>query len=248
MSYAIEVFSNEWWINNAVSISIMGLLLYTGNRLKTDKDYLSKLTLFIGVFFILRLFWNQWYQYHIGQWDTEWSLPLQLCSFSSMLSGILPLLIYFNINKRTKQIVFEFLFYWSVGAVYAFLTPQYTHGTEGLIYYDYYVSHGGIVFVALFCITCHGFKVSRHSWFKVFAYSQILLLFIHGINRYIGGKANYFYTVEPPIADNPLVMGEFPFHIIMLDIFALCHFFLFYVIFSYYRKSQIEVIDETVKA
>ena len=247
MSYAIEVFSNEWWVNNVVSFFIISLLLVIAGKIKNNKEYLSKYTLVIGVFFILRLLWNQWYQNYLGQWDTEWSLPIQMCSFSSLLSGILPLLIYFNVSKKVQQVVFHFLFYWSVGAAYAFLTPQYTHGTQGFIYYDYYVSHGGILFVVLFCIKYYAFSPKKHSWLKVFCYSQILLLFIHGVNRYIGGKANYFYTVEPPIADNPLVMGEFPFHIIMLDIFALCHFFLFYIIFRYYRKPQIEEYEESVK-
>ena len=247
MSYAIEVFSNEWWINNIVSISIIFLLLYIGNKIKHNKSYLSTYTISIGVFLIVRLFWNQWYQSYLGQWDLEWSLPIQLCSFSSMLSGILPLLIFFNINQKTKQLIFEFLFYWSVGALYSFLTPQYTHGIQGFIYYDYYISHGGIMFVTLFCIFCYNFKVSKHSWLKIFAYSQILLLFIHFINRMIGGKANYFYTVYPPIADNPLVMGEFPFHIIMLDIFALCHFYLFYIVLRYFTKRETSIIKETVK-
>ena len=241
MSYVIDVFSNEWWINNIISISCMVLFLYIGIKIKHNKDYLSKYTLFIGIFFIFRLFCNQWYQYHLGQWDTEWSLPIQLCSFSSILSGILPLLIFFKINDKAKQLVFEFLFYWSVGAVYSFLTPQYTHGIQGFIYYDYYISHGGIMFVTLLCILCYGFRVSKHSWFKIFAYSQILLLFIHGVNRYIGGTANYFYTVKPPIADNPLIMGEFPFHIIMLDIFALCHFFLFYILLKLFTKERLSI-------
>ena len=247
MSYAIEVFSNEWWINNVVSFFVISLLLLIAGKIKDNKEYLSKYTLVIGMFFILRLLWNQWYQNYLGQWDTEWSLPIQMCSFSSLLSGILPLLIYFNVSKKVQQVVFHFLFYWSVGAAYAFLTPQYTHGTQGFIYYDYYVSHGGILFVVLFCIKYYAFSPKKHSWLKVFCYSQILLLFIHGVNRYIGGKANYFYTVVPPIADNPLVMGEFPFHIIMLDIFALCHFFLFYIIFRYYRKPQIKEYEKSVK-
>jgi len=248
VSYPIEVFSNEWWINNSVSIFFISLLLFIAEKNKNNKEYLSKYTLIIGVFFILRLLWNQWYQNYLGQWDTEWSLPIQMCSFSSLLSGILPLVIYFNVNKKIQQVVFHFLFYWSIGALYSLLTPQYTHGTQGFIYYDYYVSHGGILFVVLFCIKYYGFSPRKYSWLKVFSYSQILLLFIHGVNRFIGGKANYFYTVEPPIADNLFVMGEFPFHIIMLDIFALCHFFLFYVLFSYYRKPQIEVSEETMNA
>ena len=44
MSYAIEVFSNEWWINNIVSIFFISLLLFIASKVKDIKDYLSKYT------------------------------------------------------------------------------------------------------------------------------------------------------------------------------------------------------------
>ena len=235
--YAITVLSNEWWINNIIAFFFISLFLFIGIKIKHNKSLISKYTLFIGVFLILRLLWNQWYQYIHGHWSIEWSLPIQMCSFSAMLSGIIPLFIYFNVNDKLKRLLFEFIFYWGVGALYALLTPQYTHGIYGFIYQDYYVSHGGIIFVILYCIFVYDYKPREYSWFKIFAYSQVVLFIIHFINRSIGGVANYFYTVIPPIADNPFVMGEFPMHIIMLDIFALMHFFLFYIIFRYLKKS-----------
>ena len=72
------------------------------------------------------------------------------------------------------------------------------------------------------------YKLTKNSWLKIFLYSQLLLIAIHLINTFIGGQANYFYTVEPTIADNPLVIGQYPMHIILLDIFALIHFYIFY--------------------
>ena len=243
MSYAIDVFSNEWWRNTLICFVCMYSVLYVGKKLKVNKKHLSIYTLFVGVILLLRLFWNQWYQSYLGQWDVQWSLPLQMCSFSSMLSGIIPIMIFFNINKKLQNFLFHFLFYWSVGALYGLLTPQFTLGTQRFLYLDFYISHAGIVFVALFCIMSHDFKIEKNSWIKFFAFSQIVLLIIHSINRFIGGKANYFYTVFPPTADNPLVMGEFPFHIIMLDLFALVHFFLFYKAFNFFRNRQSANLD-----
>ena len=235
--YAVPILSNEWWINNIVTSFFIFVFLFIGIKFKNNKSFISKYTLFIGLFFITRLLWNQWYQNLYGQWNPEWSLPIQMCSFSAMLSGIIPILIYFNINDKVKRLLFEFMFYWGIGAVYALLTPQYTHGTYGFIYQDYYISHGGIIFVILFCIFVHDFKPREYSWLKIFGYSQIVLLIIHFINRSIGGIANYFYTIKPPIVDNPFVMGQFPFHIIMLDIFALFHFSLLYFLFKSLKRS-----------
>tara|TARA_Y100000994_G_C15684205_1_gene438993 strand:- start:1265 stop:1744 length:480 start_codon:yes stop_codon:yes gene_type:complete len=151
-----------------------------------------------------------------------------MCSFSSLLSGILPFLENTKVPKKYKQILFEFLFYFSIGAFYGILTPVYTAGNEGLIYYEYYVSHGGIVFTVVYFLFILKYKLTKNSWLKIFLYSQLLLIVIHLINTFIGGQANYFYTVEPPIADNPLVIGQYPMHIILLDLFALIHFYIFY--------------------
>ena len=231
--YAIDIFSNEWWLNNAITILCILIFLYIGKHIYKNVKYQKLFSISIGSFLLIRIIWDQWYQYNIGQWNLEWSLPLQLCSFSCILSGILLIIVNLNISQKIKQTVFEFLFYWGFAGLYAFLTPVYTHGTQGYIYYDYYVSHGGFIFVILYFIFILGYRLTSKSWLKVFLYSQILLFIIHLLNTYIGGTANYFYTMEPPIANNPLIIGIYPIHIIMMDFFALLHF---YIIFIFLRK------------
>ena len=231
--YAIAFFSNEWWINNITTISFILFFLYVGSLAYKNNKSHKVFSISVGILLLLRLVWNLWYQYDIGQWNIEWSLPLQLCSFSCMLSAILPIIINFNVNGKLIQFLFEFLFYWGLAGLYAFITPVYTSGAEGLIYYDYYIAHGGFIFVIIYFIFILGYKLSSKSWLRVFLFSQVLLLLIHLLNIYIGGSSNYFYTMEPPIANNPLVIGAYPTHIIMMDIFALIHFYIFYYIFKY---------------
>ena len=228
--YAINIFSNEWWINNVVISILILMLLYLGKKIYRHGNYQKSFSILIGSTLLIRLLWNQWYQYSIGQWNLEWSLPLQLCSFSCILSGILPIIINFNISEKIKQSMFEFLFYWGFAGIYAFITPVYTSGIEGYLYYDFYIAHGGFVFVILYFIFVLDYRLSKKSWLKVFLYSQILLFVIHILNILIGGSANYFYTIEPPIANNPLIIGTYPTHILMLDFFALIHFYIIYVI------------------
>ena len=225
--YVIPIFTDEWWRNNIVTFLIIGFLLFIGNKLNKKNNYFN---LIIGSCLILRLPWNQYYQYQIGQYNLEWSLPLQMCSFSSFFSGLILVLHGLNIDKKYKNLLFEFLLYWSVGAFYSFITPQYTTGIEGLIYYDYYISHGGILFSILFCRLFLGYFPRQGSWKKVFIYSQFILLIIHAINYTIGGQANYFYTMIPPAVDNPLVVGAYPTHIILMNIFAGIHFYFIYLL------------------
>ena len=82
----------------------------------------------------------------------------------------------------------------------------------------------------LYCQLILGYSPRKKSWLKIFLYSQPILLIIHIINILIGGDANYFYTLNPPIANNPLIMGTYPTHIILLDIFAGIHFYIVYLL------------------
>jgi len=236
--YAIPIFSNEWWTNNIVTLLCVLFLLFIANLLY-KKNHSKTFNYFIGILLLLRIIWNQWYQYELGQWNSEWSLPIQMCSFSSIFSGAILIIHNLEIKKEYKLLLFEFLLYWSIGAFYAFLTPVYTSGADGFIYYDYYISHGGILFVIIYCQLILGYSPRKKSWLKVFLYSQPILLIIHGINVLIGGDANYFYTLKPPIADNPLIMGTYPTHIILMDIFAGIHFYFVYLLL-YKRASHLK--------
>ena len=68
----------------------------------------------------------------------QWSLPIQMCSFTSILSGFLLIIHNFKIEEKYKSLIFEFLLFWGIGALYAFLTPVYTTGIEGFIYYEFW--------------------------------------------------------------------------------------------------------------
>ena len=232
--YAIEFLSNEWLINTIITFLICTILFYIA-KYSVKQNKIHFFNYFLGILLLGRFFWFQWYHYNIGIWNLQWSLPLQMCSVSSFLSGILPLLENSNVNHKYKQILFEFLFYFSLGAIYAIITPVYTAGNQGLIYYEYYISHGGIIFTVIYFIYILKYSLRKNSWLTVFLYSQLLLLMIHIINILIGGQANYFYTIEPPIANNPLIIGQYPMHIFFLDLFALVHFFIFYKIMNKFK-------------
>jgi len=239
--YAIDIFTNEWWINNIITSFFILLFLYIAKIVYENKNYQKLFSIVLGSALLSRLLWIQWYQYSIGQWNLEWSLPLQLCSFSCMLSGILPILINFNVSHKIVQLLFEFLLYWGFAGLYAFITPVYTTGTQGFLYYDFYIAHGGFIFVILYFIFVLGYRPSKMSWLKVFLYSQVLLLGIHILNFFIGGSANYFFTMEPPIANNLLIIGTYPTHIIMMDFFALIHFYFLYILIRKFYKEDLVI-------
>ena len=225
--YIIPIFSSEWWINNIITFTIIFIFLFVGKKLNEKNNLFNYV---IGFLLIIRTPWTQFYQYQLGQWNIEWSLPMQMCSLTAIFSGTILVLHNLKIDSKYKNLLFEFLLYWSVGAFYSFITPEFTTGTNGYLYYDYYISHGGILFSILYCRFILGYKPRNRSWFKIFLYSQPILLLIHIINYLIGGQANYFYTMIPPKVDNPLVIGVYPTHIILMNIFAGIHFYIIYLL------------------
>ncbi len=136
------------------------------------------------------------------------------------------------------QWLFEILYYWGIpGAFHSFLTPEYTLGSEGWMFIDYYLEHGGIWLGAFYLIFVYGMKPRKGSWWKIFLYSQLLVIFVSFLNMAI--DANYMYTCEKPIVENPFVFGEWPWYFLGIELAGLLHFIIVYLPYGLkYRKAK----------
>ena len=238
--YIITPFSIEWWQTNMVCMLAIAGLLFIAKSL--NKAQVSKMTYAIGVLLCFRLVFTQFYQFQIDIWTFEKSIPIHLCGLSAMLSGL--------VMFKNNQLAYECLFYWGLGgALQSFLTPELNLGNKDLILYlDYFISHSGIIFSALYLTLILGMRPRLKSWFNVFLYSQLLIPIIGSINFLINylilndkishcaividgvikGAANYMYLFHKPMADNPLLIGDWPYYIIGIEVFALINFWLLY--------------------
>ena len=224
----LEIFSNAWWQTNLITILIISFLLILGKLInKKNKEFLAKI---IGSILILRAIGIHFYLNHLNLWTIESSLPLHLCGLSAILSGIV---LFWR-----KQWAYECLYYWGLpGAFHSFLSPEFTNGTEGLLFIEYYVSHGGIFLSALYLTLLLDMKPRKNSWWKIFLWSQLLIPIIGTINWFL--NANYMYMCTKPIAENPLLFGKWPWYFIGMEIAALLHFFMIYVPFISKYKNKI---------
>lgn len=226
----IHPFSPLWW--QATLISIMVIVGIFGVVHFIPKKKIKYFSFFIGSIILVRTVWFHLYVAMLGKWSLQNSLPLHLCGLSSIIAGV----IFFY----QKQWLYELLYYWGIpGALHSFLTPEFTQGTEGMLFIDYYISHGGILFSAIFCTLYLGFSPRKGSWWKIFVISQLLLPTIGFVNLIL--DANYMYICSPPIVDNPFVMGKFPFHLIGFEIAGIIHFFAVYLPFGfkYHREKTL---------
>ena len=232
----LEMFSFLWWKTNLIITGIIILLLYIGKRLDSEKRLL--LAKIIGSILIFRTVGVHFYWHHLGIWTIESSLPLHLCGLSAILSGVV---IFWR-----KQLAYECLYFWGLpGAFHALLTPEFTHGTYGLLFFEYYLSHGGIILSALYLTLLLDMKPRKISWLKIFLISQLLIPIIGIINWTL--NANYMYICLKPIANNPLLIGEWPWYFLGMEIAAILHFFIIYIPFAfYYQKINLNEPPPTV--
>lgn len=142
-----------------------------------------------------------------------------------------------------NQRAYEFLFYWGIpGALHSLLTPEFTGGRDGLLHYEYFFSHGGILASALFLTLIYGMKPRQGSWWRIALLTQPLLLIIGFANWLL--DANYMYLCQPPIANNPFVIGEWPWYLIVLEIVGLLHLLIIYLPFGVrYRRERVVVSE-----
>jgi hypothetical integral membrane protein (TIGR02206 family) len=104
-------------------------------------------------------------------------------------------------------------------------------GTSGFLFYEYYLSHGGIILSAVYLTWVLGMKRRQGSWLKIFISCQLLLPFIGLINWIF--NANYMYLCTKPIVNNTFLIGEWPWYILGIELAALLHFFIVYLPFAY---------------
>ena len=219
--YTITTFTQEWWTVNLISFSVIALFIYLGKMLDSEKrDYLTK---FIATVLILRtVLVHPYHMFVLNDWDVTVNLPLHLCGLSAILSGLV--LLY------PKQMLYELLFFWGLpGAFHSFMTPEFTGGHQGILYVEFFISHGGILLSALYLTMVKGMKPRVGSWWKVFLYSQLLIPTIGFANYLL--DANYMFLCEAPIVANPFIFTrEWPWYILGIDMAALVHYYIVYLL------------------
>lgn len=216
--FVVPINSELWWKGLIFSFFFISTPIILGKLSKPAfKVTLGKV---IGVLLIATSFSVQVYMVMNHMWDARSSLPLQLCSISGWLSGI----AFFTAN----QLLFECLLYWGLaGAIHSLFTPEMSLGNHSFIVFEYYVGHAGIILAALYLIIVNGKMVRKHSWFRVFLHTQLVMLAVGAINWLL--NSNYMYLCQKPAVDNPFIMGDWPFYLIILEAVALLHFGAIYL-------------------
>jgi hypothetical integral membrane protein (TIGR02206 family) len=106
-------------------------------------DKIIRLSMFL-MLFTLELLYHAWL-YHGGEWDISFTLPLQLCSISLVLSLLL-------LASKSKAI-FQIVYYIGVtGAFMAILTPELFLGFPHFRFFQFFITHNLIIWTCLYFV------------------------------------------------------------------------------------------------
>jgi hypothetical integral membrane protein (TIGR02206 family) len=216
----VSIFSTTWWtcILFAITFIIVCLKFPAYSAWGRNKNY----TKFIGALILVNLIVENIYGLYLGVWNIKQFLPLHFCGISGLLASTL----MFSYSNKIANI----LFYWGlIGGFYALITPEFDFGADGYFFYSYIIGHASIIFVSLYSILFMGFTPAKNSWLKIFILTQFAVLIIGLINWILG--SNYMYLSAPPIAQNPMIIGKWPWYLFVFEFLALAHFFILYSIF-----------------
>lgn len=223
----IEMLSQTWWTGLTLGLIVIVILIVFSKKLSPKHEKTFRYVV-AGSIFLRELIWHISLMYH-GEWILNESLPLHLCGISRLV-GLYILL-------RPQRLLFEYLILLGMaGAIQSLITPEITHGNHPLLILDFYYAHWIIIFVAMYAFFVMKMKLDKWSWLRVFVFGHLLLTAVGVINYFING--NYIYLCERPLAQNPIIVGEWPFYLISFQIAALIHIVLFSLIFLFLQRRR----------
>ena len=216
----IETFSSQWFIYTVPCIAIIFFVILLGKKLNETKK--RQLRIALGITTLASVVLIHPYLISIDLWDVQTSLPLHMCELSEIFAAIA--LIW------KRQRMFEILCYWGIpGGIHSILTPELLHsGENGWLVMHYYFQHTIIIIAPVFLIVASNMRLPDKSWVKAFLFTNLCIPVIGTINWASG--SNYMYLTEKPVVNNPFLIGNWPWYILVLDIVMLAHFYLVYII------------------
>ena len=219
--YVVEFMTDEWKTWTLFSLIFISVPLIVARFLNRTQKI--QVTYLIGVIMILDFITENGGYIMSGTWDVQYNLPIQLCGISSLICCVLPF-----VKKKDK--LFQFVYYTGViGGIMAILTPQMNYFDGSLRYYlNYYVSHSLIIVLPIFMFLHLDLKLPRFSWFKIWIHLNILMAIIMPINFLL--DSNYMYVNAAPEVSNPLVIGEWPYYLLIWEPLVMIIAYLIYAI------------------
>jgi len=191
----------------------------------------------LGVFVSLTIIVFHSYKISQGDYSVSVDLPLYLCSF---LALIIPVFTYYR-----KYWMYEILLFWIIaGTSQGVITPDIAVGYPSFDFFRYWIAHLGLLTIIFYATFVLRMRPKLKSVFKSLVAIQGYLIASFGINALLGG--NYSYLNRKPASASVLdYLPEWPYYIIVVEVFLIPLFLLIYLPFYVTRKKTTSQITDS---
>jgi hypothetical integral membrane protein (TIGR02206 family) len=162
---------------------------------------------------------------------------LQMCGLSILL---LPVML-FTESVRSRQFLFDALYFWGIGgALQALIAPDIgASGFPAYRYFSFFLSHGLIIASTVVMAMAGGLRITIRSFIRAFVATNILLVPVYGIDRLLAlvppyDPGNYFVLGYPPPTGSVVdvfaeIFGPSPRYVVGLELMGLAVFAILYL-------------------
>ena len=180
-----------------------------------------------------------WVFYKLSLGHTYWAefMPFELCTINAYLIGIILIFL-------PSYAMFEVVYFWAMaGTIQGIVTPRLFAGYPHYLFFEYFITHTGIVMGVLILLFRYNWKVSWLSLWRSFLWLQvpalINLIFDFTFNNYNNPYVNYMFMRELPRVSSVLdYFGDWPWYIFGCEIFALVSFVFYLLPFLWLKRSN----------
>lgn len=152
-----------------------------------------------------------------GIWSVRIYLPLHL-SDAAALVAVLAL-------WTARPLLVELTYFWGLtGSLQATLTPDLGHGFADVLFFTYFVTHGGVVVAALLLVAGRGIAPRAGAVARAFAATLAVAAVAAAATLATGG--NYMFLRRKPPDSLLDLMGPWPWYIGVAGLLALAMFSL----------------------
>ena len=170
--------------------------------------------------------------------NIQTDLPLQLCHVAYWFSVIC--LIFQLRNNKHKQFYFNCAYFLGFsGALQGIITVDLT---KIYTFYDIltlHLQHSLIILNLLWLIFAYNIKFTQRGVIQAFIFTNILVVFVGIINYFL--KSNYMFLCAPPDVNNPFLIGEWPYYLLILELIFFIYGYVLlvpFLIIKYLNKNK----------
>tara|TARA_B100001142_G_scaffold225918_1_gene224045 strand:+ start:11018 stop:11686 length:669 start_codon:yes stop_codon:yes gene_type:complete len=165
-------------------------------------------------------------------------LPLQFCSIGYYFSiiGIIMSVSEKKYNIKFEQFIFDCAYVLGFGgALQAMITVDLTGINNMIGSFALNWQHSIIILNVLWLIFAYNKRFNLRGVLNAFIFMNLAIIPVGIINYFL--SANYMFVCSPPNVNNPLLIGDWPIYLIILEFVYFLYILILYLPFKLLHKK-----------